>query len=101
MKVCTDGVKSMTGSIKGVVANFKKISNVSTNRLCYTLSSASFKRMPSDFSSVFDEVIKILNFIKSRLKNAERHNIFYYLQRYGKSPSQLIVAHICTLAELR
>ena len=68
MDVCTDRVKSMMGSIKGVISLSKKrkfkCSNSHCAIYCYQLVP---KKMPSDFSNVLVDVIKIVNFIKSRL----------------------------------
>ena len=67
MYVCIDGVKSMMGSIKVIVSRIKKENLERSNFHCsvhrHQLVS---KGMPSDFSSVLVDVIKIVNFIKSR-----------------------------------
>ena len=65
--VCTDGAKSMTSSIKGVVSQIKKENSECFNSYYAMLGhQLDSKGTPSDFSSVLDDVIKIINFIESR-----------------------------------
>ncbi|XP_077972733.1 zinc finger BED domain-containing protein 5-like [Styela clava] len=67
MDVCTDGAKSMTGSVKGVVTRIKQKNPECSSSHCaihrYQLVA---KGMPSELTRVLDDVVKIVNFIKSR-----------------------------------
>ena len=96
--VCTDGAKSMTGSIKGVVSHIKKENSECFNSHCALhRHQLATKGMPPELSNVFDDVIKVVNFVKT----TESQDFFCYLQRNGKYSLQFIVAHSCTLVEQR
>ena len=67
LDVCTDGAKSMTGSIKGVVSRIKKENPECSNSHCALhRHQLATKGMPPELSNVLDDVIKIVNFVKSR-----------------------------------
>ena len=67
LDVCTDGAKSMTGSIKGMVSRIKKENPECSNSHCAVhRHQLATKGMPPDLSNVLDDVIKIVNFVKSR-----------------------------------
>ena len=64
LDVCTDGAKSMTGSIKGVVSRIKKENPECSNSHCALhRHQLATKGMPPELSNVLDDVIKI---VKSR-----------------------------------
>ena len=67
LDVCTDGAESLTGLIKGVVSRIKKENPESSNSLCALhRHQLATKGMPPELSNVLDDVIKIVNFVKSR-----------------------------------
>ena len=67
LDVCTDGAKSVTGSMKGVVSLIKKENpECSKSHGALHRQQLATKGMPPELSNVLDNVIKIVNFVKSR-----------------------------------
>ena len=67
LDVCIDGAKSMTGSIKDVVSRIKKENPECSNPHCALHQhQPATKGMLPELSNVLDDVIKIVNFVKSR-----------------------------------
>ena len=64
MDTCTDGIKSVTGPIKS--RQLRKNSERSNSHCAVYHHQLASKGIPSDFSSVSDDVIKNFNFIVSR-----------------------------------
>ena len=63
LDVCTDGAKSMTGSIKGVVSRIKKENpECSNSHFALHRHQLATKGMPPELSNVLDDVIKIVYF---------------------------------------
>ena len=61
------GTKSMTGSIKGVVSRIEKENPECSNSHCALhRHQLATKGMPPELGNVLDDVIKIVNFVKSR-----------------------------------
>jgi hypothetical protein len=66
--VCTDGAKDMVGNVAGVVARIKKVSPNCTSSHCVVLHrhSLATKKMPVLLKQVLDNVVKIINHVKTR-----------------------------------
>ncbi|XP_063931849.1 zinc finger BED domain-containing protein 5-like [Zophobas morio] len=69
--VCTDGAKALLGSNKGVVSRIKAIApHMQHCHCCLHLYALVAKRIPKLLKDVLDEVVKIINFIKSKELNS-------------------------------
>ncbi|GBO14121.1 Zinc finger BED domain-containing protein 5 [Araneus ventricosus] len=67
IEVCSDGAKSMTGKVSGVVARIKNVAkNCNSTRCILHRYALVTKRISVTFKSVLDEAVKIINFIKSK-----------------------------------
>ena len=67
LDVCTDRAKDLTGSIKGVVSRIIKENPECSNSHCALhRHQLATKGTPPELSTVSDDVIKIVNFVKSR-----------------------------------
>lgn len=65
--ICTDGAPSITGSIKGFISLVKKINSKIIFTHCFLHREAIVeKSLVSDFQIILDQVVKVINFIKSR-----------------------------------
>jgi hypothetical protein len=65
--ICTDEAPSMTGSIKGFISLVKiKNSKIIFTYCFYHREILMVKSLVSDLQNIFDQVVKIINFIKSR-----------------------------------
>ncbi|XP_031337243.1 zinc finger BED domain-containing protein 5-like [Photinus pyralis] len=70
INICTDGAKSMVGKTAGAVARIKQVAKNCTSSHCVIHRQALVsKKMPIDLKNTLDEVVKIINFIKSRPLN--------------------------------
>ncbi|GBN40806.1 Zinc finger BED domain-containing protein 5 [Araneus ventricosus] len=68
--VCTDGAKATTGKMSGAIAKIKGKEKVCSSVHCILHQHAlAVKKMPPFKKEVLSETVKIINFIKSRLKN--------------------------------
>lgn len=66
--ICTDGAPSMTGSIKGFISLVKKKNSKIIFTHCFLHREALVaKSLVSDLQNILDQVVKVINFIKSRL----------------------------------
>ncbi|KAL4100732.1 hypothetical protein QTP88_020766 [Uroleucon formosanum] len=65
--ICTDGAPSMTGSIKGFISLVKKKNSKIIFTHCFLHREALVaKSLVSDLQNILDQVVKVINFIKSR-----------------------------------
>ncbi|XP_022160762.1 zinc finger BED domain-containing protein 5-like [Myzus persicae] len=65
--ICTDGAPSMTGSIKGFISLVKKKNSNIIFTHCFLHREALVaKSLVSDLQNILDQVVKVINFIKSR-----------------------------------
>jgi hypothetical protein len=65
--ICTDGTPSMTGSIKGFISLVKKKNSKIIFTHCFLHRGALVaKSLVSDLQNIIDQVVKVINFIKSR-----------------------------------
>ncbi|KAL2103117.1 hypothetical protein ACEWY4_002285 [Coilia grayii] len=72
--ICTDGATAMTGSVKGLFGQVKKVNPKIKWMHCIIRREAlASKRMSPDLSAVMDDAVKIINFIQSRPLN---HRLF-------------------------
>jgi hypothetical protein len=70
----TDGAANMTGHLIGLIAKIRqKNANVKHIHCALHRFQLATKYLPEDFKSVFDDCIKIINFIRARAKN---HRLF-------------------------
>ena len=64
--VCTDGVAAMTGKKAGVWAKIRAVASLAKFTHCMIhRESLANKSMCADLKTVFDQAIKVVNFIKS------------------------------------
>lgn len=75
ISVCTDGAAAMTGKVKGFIA---KIANKNPNiqkQHCFLHREALMtKSLPDELLCVLQEIIKVVNYIKSRPLNSRLFN---------------------------
>ncbi|XP_057715925.1 SCAN domain-containing protein 3-like [Corythoichthys intestinalis] len=65
--VCTDGAAAMVGRIKGFVSRVKeKNPNVIVTHCFLHREALIAKTLPADLAHVLDDVVRIVNFVKSR-----------------------------------
>ena len=65
--VCTDGAASMTGRVKGFITKAKQKNPTMVATHCMLHREAlTAKTMPPDLTDVLNEVVKIVNYVKSR-----------------------------------
>ncbi|XP_050058667.1 zinc finger BED domain-containing protein 5-like [Aphis gossypii] len=65
--ICTDGAKAMSGIINGAVQRIKNIAkNCSSSHCMIHRQALAAKKLSVSFKKALDEVVKIINFIKSR-----------------------------------
>ena len=65
--VCTDGAASMTGLVKGFITKAKQKNPTMVATHCMLHREAlTAKTMPPDLTDVLNEVVKIVNYVKSR-----------------------------------
>ncbi|GBN66542.1 Zinc finger BED domain-containing protein 5 [Araneus ventricosus] len=68
--VCTDGTKAMTGKMSGAIVKIKgKTKGCSRVHCILHQHALAMKKMPPFKKEVLSKTVKIINFIKSRLKN--------------------------------
>lgn len=76
--ICTDGARAMSGCKSGLRALVKNVAPEATwQHCCIHREALVTKRIPAELKIVLDEVVKIINFIKSRPLN----------HRISKSPN--------------
>ncbi|KAJ4430731.1 hypothetical protein ANN_19322 [Periplaneta americana] len=64
---CTDAAASMTGRVKGFVAEVREVNpNIRSNHCPIHCEAIVAKCLPSPLKIVMDEIVKVVNFIKSR-----------------------------------
>ena len=69
--VCTDGAAAMVGRHKGFVSRVREISSGITSSHCILHREAlAAKQLPASLKTVLDEVIRVVNYIKSRPKQS-------------------------------
>ena len=65
--ICTDGAPSMTGSVKGFVTLVQERNPNIVLTQCFIHREALVsKTLPNDFKTVLEDVVRVINFIKSR-----------------------------------
>jgi hypothetical protein len=75
---CTDGAKSMTGNVKGFVAKVREVNSDTGFHHCLLHHEVLVaKTLPPALKEVLDEVVKIVNFIKSKPLNSR---LFFFFQ---------------------
>lgn len=74
--VCTDGAKAMVGKTAGAVARIKEVATKCTSSHCILHRQAlAVKKMPLSLTTVLNEAVKIINFIKARPLNMRLFHI--------------------------
>ncbi|XP_014349988.2 zinc finger BED domain-containing protein 5-like [Latimeria chalumnae] len=69
--ICTDGVRSMTGSISGLAVRIRKVApDVHWEHCTIHREALAAKKMPGNLKSVLDTAVKMVNFIKARPLNS-------------------------------
>ncbi|KAE8287511.1 Zinc finger MYM-type protein 6 [Larimichthys crocea] len=88
--ICTDGAAAMTGSVKGLLGQVKKVNPKIKWMHCIIHQEAlASKRMSPDLNAVMDDTVKIINFIQSRPLN---HRLFETLcHESGAQHDQLLL----------
>jgi hypothetical protein len=67
VSICTDGAASMTGKVKGFKAEVHEVKPEIRFGHCFLHREATVaKTLPVPLQSVLDEVVKIVNFVKSQ-----------------------------------
>lgn len=65
--ICTDGAPSMTGSVKGFVTLVQERNpNIVLTHCFIHREVLVSKTLPNDFKTVLEDVVRVINFIKSR-----------------------------------
>lgn len=65
--ITTDGAAAMSGCKTGLLGQLKAVSpNIKWTHCCIHREALAVKKMPASLKNTFNEVVKIINFIKSR-----------------------------------
>ncbi|XP_023226698.1 zinc finger BED domain-containing protein 5-like [Centruroides sculpturatus] len=76
VSVCTDGAAAMTGRVKGFVAQVREInSNIRCDHCLIHREAIVAKSLPPSLKVVLDEVVKVVNFVKSRPLNSRLFSV--------------------------
>jgi hypothetical protein len=90
VSVCTDGVKSMTGNVKGFVVKVREVnSDIGFHHCLLHHEALVAKTLPPTLKEVFDEVLKIVNFIKSKPLNSRLFSVL--CQEMGSKHTSLLL----------
>lgn len=90
VSVCTDGAASMTGRVKGFVGKVREVNpNLRTDHCLIHREAIVAKSLPSPLKIVMDEVVKVVNFIKSRPLNMRLFNVL--CQEMGSEHTTLLL----------
>ena len=75
--VCTDGARVLTGKNSGVIVKIKAVVPEAQFIHCNNihLEALVTKFMPKRLKKVFDQAVKVVNFIKSRALNSRLFSI--------------------------
>ena len=99
--ICTDAAASMTGSTRGLIARIKKENpDVKWTHCVIHREALASKRMSPVLHDVLNDCIKVINFIKSRPRNAR---LFRRLcENMGAEHTQLLLhTEVCWLSRGR
>ena len=65
--VCTDGAPAMIGHQSGFIALMKQVApHIASNQCAIYKYALACKTLPLELKSVFDSVVKVVNFIRGR-----------------------------------
>lgn len=91
ISICSDGAASMTGSIKGFTTLAKKENcNITTNHCFLHRQALIAKGLTEDLNEVLQEVVKIVNYIKTKPK---QNRIFENLCESMNSNHKVLLKH--------
>uniref|UniRef100_A0A8C1M8T8 C2H2-type domain-containing protein n=1 Tax=Cyprinus carpio TaxID=7962 RepID=A0A8C1M8T8_CYPCA len=89
--VCTDGAASMTGRVKGLIAQIKKVNpDVQWNHCIIHREALASKRMSPELHEVLNDAVKVINFVESRPLN---HRLFERLCHDSGAEHQQLLLH--------
>ncbi|KAJ4941766.1 hypothetical protein JOQ06_011640 [Pogonophryne albipinna] len=88
--ICTDGAAAMTGRVKGLFGNVRKVNpDIKWMHCIIHREALASKRMSPDLSAVMDDAVKMINVIQSRPLN---HRLFETLcHENGTEHDQLLL----------
>ncbi|XP_060758376.1 zinc finger BED domain-containing protein 5-like [Neoarius graeffei] len=88
--ICTDGAAAMTGSVKELFGQVKKVNpDIKWMHCVIHREALASKRMSPDLNAVMDDAVKMINFIQSRPLN---HRLFETLcHESGAQHDQLLL----------
>ncbi|XP_067123773.1 SCAN domain-containing protein 3-like [Centruroides vittatus] len=91
VSVCTDGAAAMTGRVKGFVAQVREINpNIRCDHCLIHREAIVVKYLPPSPKAVLDEVVKVVNLVKSRPLNSR---LFFVLCQEMESEHTTLLLH--------
>jgi hypothetical protein len=90
VSVCTDGAKSMTGNVKGFIAKVREVNSyIGFHHCLLHRETLVAKTLPPILKEVLDEVVKTVNFIKSKPLNSRLFSVL--CQEMGSEHTSLLL----------
>ncbi len=87
--ICTDGARSMTGRLSGLVTRVQNLAPLAKWTCCMIhRESLASKKMPECLETVLKQAVQIINFIKARPLNARLFSLL--CQELGAEHEQLL-----------
>ena len=88
--ITTDGARAMTGVLNGLISLVKaKAPNIMTIHCCLHRESLAARKMPAELETTFNEIIKVVNYIKARPLNSRVFKVL--CEEMGSEHKQLLL----------